>query len=295
MAHLLIAAPAIAGTIIFLAGIGLWFFRPSSRGDTRMALAILFIAAPLAAFGVEHLVIPREIMQIVPQWLPARLFITYFVGVALIAAALSLTARKVFRLSTFLLGIMFFLFVFLMEIPGSVSEPHNRLGWLIVFRDSTFALGGFVLFHCAGDRRDSPFWLQLVRIWTGLAITFFGVQHLLHPECTPGVPSERITPAWVPAPLLLSYAVGFILIACGLAMLLRKRTKEAATIAAYVMVFLTVLLYLPDALLPSARGNLQGTNYVFDTLLYGGVLLAIAEATAAPARVAPVEVLQPVS
>ncbi|HEY3927453.1 MAG TPA: hypothetical protein VGL89_03670 [Candidatus Koribacter sp.] len=297
MVHFAIAAPAIAGIIVFLTGIYLLFRNTTSlsSGEIRLAIATLFIAPPLATFGMEHLVIPKIIEQIVPAWLPARLFITYVVGVALIASSLSLISKKLLRLSTLLLGVMFLLFVLLMHIPAAVHEPHNRLGWLLVFRDSTFAFGGFALYRCASGRDDSPLWLELIRVWAGLAITFFGVQHMLHPECSPGVPSPRITPAWVPAPLLLSYVVGSVLIACGVAMLIRKRAVEAATITGHLMVFLTVCLYLPDALLPRSLASLVGTNYVFDTLLYGGMLLAIAKAISTPARKVPVEVLAPVS
>src|SRR5665811_686562 len=104
-----------AGLIFLFAG--LFAVRkelPAARGlDKLLALGRVFVAASLALFGTEHLAGAQFVMQVVPPWMPGRLFWTYFVGVALIAAALSIVAGKQVRLSATLLGIMFFLFVVL--------------------------------------------------------------------------------------------------------------------------------------------------------------------------------------
>ena len=73
-----------------------------------IALGSVFVAAPLAAFGAEHLTAARSLMEAVPVWMPARLFFAYFVGVALIAAAVSLTVKRYVPLTTALLAVMFF-------------------------------------------------------------------------------------------------------------------------------------------------------------------------------------------
>ena len=77
--------------------------------DKLLALACVFYAAPLAAFGVEHLTDAGDIAQLIPSWMPAHLFWAYFVGVALLAAALSLSLGKYLRLTGVLLAVMFFL------------------------------------------------------------------------------------------------------------------------------------------------------------------------------------------
>ena len=60
-----------------------------ARGlDKAYPLGRVSLAVPLAVFGAEHLTSAHEIMKLVPSWMPGKLFWTYFVGVALIAAAL---------------------------------------------------------------------------------------------------------------------------------------------------------------------------------------------------------------
>src|SRR5208337_573637 len=65
-----------------------------ARGlDKIVALSNLCFAAPLAVFGAEHFADSKDIMQIVPRYMPWHLFWTYFVGTALIAAGLSIATR----------------------------------------------------------------------------------------------------------------------------------------------------------------------------------------------------------
>jgi len=61
-------------------------------------------AVPLAVFGAEHLTSAQAIMKLVPAWMPGKLFWTYFVGAALIAAALSFIFQVWIRVSATLLG-----------------------------------------------------------------------------------------------------------------------------------------------------------------------------------------------
>src|SRR5271163_5221870 len=65
-----------------------------------IALGSVLVAAPLATFGAEHLTAARSLMEAVPEWMPGRLFWAYFVGVCLIAAAVSLTVKKYVPLTT---------------------------------------------------------------------------------------------------------------------------------------------------------------------------------------------------
>jgi uncharacterized membrane protein len=256
-----------------------------------LALGCVFFAAPLAVFGAEHLVDARSIMAIVPAWMPLRLFWTYLVGVALIAAALSLALRKYLRLSSTLLAIMFFLFVLLIHIPNVATQLHDRFVWAVVLRDLSFAAGALALSATPNlsttsnfgaprnqDRR-SKILTRIAATGIGVALIVYGIEHFLHPEFAPGVPLSKLTPAWVPLPTAWAWLAGAILLISGAAILVNKFARIAATSAGALMVLLTLFLYTP--ILAMATGDSQlivGVNYVADTLLYGGALLLLAEA-----------------
>ena len=136
-----------AGVLLFL--IALWASKTDiarARGlDKIVVLSNLCFAIPLAVFGAEHLSGAKFIMLVVPAYMPWRLFWAYFVGIALLAASLSIGTKIQVRWSGLLFGIMMFLFVAMIHIPRAVASPRDRIAWVIVFREMSFAGGGWIL------------------------------------------------------------------------------------------------------------------------------------------------------
>src|SRR5215510_7442232 len=101
-----------------------------ARGlDKIVALANVCFAIPLAVFGALHLFGPRLVMDIVPPYMPWRMFWAYAVGCALIAASLSIATRTAVRWSGLLFGIMMFLFVAMVHLPGALAR-HDGVLWV---------------------------------------------------------------------------------------------------------------------------------------------------------------------
>ena len=149
------------------------------------------LAVPLAVFGMEHLTSPGAIMRLVPPWMPGKLFWTYFIGVALIAAALSFIFRVRIRLAATLLGIMFFCFVAMMDLPAAIAAPHNRIPWTLAARESAFSAGAILLAITSSPRQRTPGENRLAigaLYLLALVSIFYGIEHLLHPERVPVVP-----------------------------------------------------------------------------------------------------------
>jgi len=246
----------------------------SARGlEKVIALGPIFFAVPLAVFGAEHFTIARSIAQMVPPWMPAHLFWAYFVGVALLSAGLGIALRVTHaRLLAILLGIMFIGFVLMIHFPNAVANPHNRIFWTLVFRELAFAGGAFAL----AATHTKP--LRIVaRVFVGVPLIFFAVEHFLHPEFVPGVPLEKLTPAWVPLPVFLGWLTGAALLIAGAAMLVdTKRARFAATLLGALLTLLVLFLYLPIFLTDGPPVLLEGINYVADTLLFAGTVLLAA-------------------
>lgn len=245
-----------------------------------LALAPVFIAAALATFAGEHFTQAREFSQLVPEWLPLRVPITYLVGVCLLAAALSFVARRSMRWSAPLLALLFALFVLLIYLPSAIRNPEIRIVWIFPFREGTFAVGAFCVFVYQGQgaRRDSRLALAL-RLWTAIVAVFFGVQNILYPQFAPGVPSQVSTSAWVPLPQVLAYLTGAILAALGGAILIEKTAVAAITAVGVVMTALTIGLFVPDLFLAEGVSQrVTAINFVADTLLFAGMMFAIAKA-----------------
>ena len=265
-----------------------------ARGlDKIVALSNLCFAIPLAVFGALHLSDVGSVLPIVPKYMPWRLFWAYFVGLALLAAALSIATKIQVRWSGLLFGIMMFLFVAMLIIPGVYAHPRDRFAWTLVFRESSFAGGGWILAGSsilAGnalreqDRGQVGNKLITVgRVVISIAAIFYGVEHFLHPVNVPGVPLEKLMPGWIPGRVLIGYLTGAILLVAGVSILLAKKTRMAATYLGTWIVLLVLFIYGPILIASlsdaSTAVKVEGINYFADTLLFAGAILALASAT----------------
>lgn len=255
--------------------------------DKVVVLSNLCFAIPLAVFGAEHLSAAQFIQQGVPSFVPWHLFWAYFVGFALVAASLSIATRIQVRWSGLLFGIMMFLFVAMMDIPGALANPGNRFGWTLLLREMAFGGGGWLLAGAAirrqGSGQGARGLITVGRVFVGIATLFYGVETLLHPLGMPGVPLEKLMPEWIPGRLAIGYLTGAFLLVGGASILLARKTRIVATYLGAWIVLLVVLVYGPVLAAsladPSTAVKVEGLNYFFDTLLFGGTILAVASAT----------------
>jgi len=277
-----------AGVVLFV--IALWTARTDiaeARGfDKFVALSNLCFALPLAVFGAEHFADAKSIMQIVPKFMPWHLFWTYLVGLALLAASVSIATKIQVQWSGLLFGIMMFLFVAMMDIPGTLRHMHNRFAWTLMLRELSFGSGGWCLATAAMERPGAQGTKKLLivgRIVIGIAAMFYGAEHFFFPVNVPGIPLEKLMPAWIPARALISYVTGAILLVAGAAILFTKKVRVAATYLGTWIFLIVLLIYGPiliaSLLDPSTDVKVEGLNYFFDTLLYAGTILALASAT----------------
>ncbi len=96
---------------------------------TAAELGRLLFASLLVVVGTQHFLYARFVATLVPGWIPGRLFWAVFVGVVFFAAALSIATRKSAGLAATLLGLMFFLWVFVVHLPRVAASPHDGKEW----------------------------------------------------------------------------------------------------------------------------------------------------------------------
>src|SRR5262245_41532599 len=147
-----------AGIALFL--IGAWASKKeiaTARGlDKIVAVANLCFAIPLAVFGTLHLFGPQFVQGLVPRYMSGRMFWVYFVGLALIAASLSIATKIGVRWSGLLVGIMMLMFVGMLYLPFGLKHMDARITWTIVFRESSFGGAAWILAGIAKDGWSGP-------------------------------------------------------------------------------------------------------------------------------------------
>jgi uncharacterized membrane protein len=272
-----VGAMCAAGVIVLAAGYGL--ARARVRAESGMgkvlALAPVFAAAPLAVFSMQHFTDAKSLVPLVPKWLPAHLFWVYFVGAALLSAGISFVVWVWVRWSAALLALLFFIIVATIDLPNLHAGLHDRIFWVLTVREMSFAGGALVL---AGSVRPHGHWagtafLRVGRTIVALVMVFYAIEHFLHPLHVPGVPLEKVTPAWIWAPAVIAYLVGLALLLGGAGLLIPRLVRGSAASAGTVLLLLVLFFY--SALLVSEfRSNpVEGLDYWFDTLLFAGTVL----------------------
>lgn len=259
-----------------------------------VALGSLCFAIPLAVFGALHIFGPRLVIDLVPIYMPWRSFLVYAVGGALLAASLSIAIDIGVRWSGLLFGVMMFLFVAMIHLPGALATVHDRVIWTIVFRETSFGGAAWLLAGAATDGwegKNKTILMAVGRVCVTMALVLFGIQHFLYPTVLPGVPLLQQMPTWVPGRMLIGYLTGAALILAGGSTLLGKQTRTVATLLGAWLLLLVLVVYGPFLVVslagPDEAVQVQGINYFADTLLFAGVILALAKSAPPPAGSGP--------
>lgn len=108
-------------------------------------VGIYLFAFSMLIFGVQHFMYAPYIATLIPAWIPAHLFLTYFTGAAFIAAAIAIASRIQARLGAALLGLMFLLWTVLLHAPRVLAHIHNKDELTSLFVALAMSGGSFIV------------------------------------------------------------------------------------------------------------------------------------------------------
>lgn len=275
-AYLVFAAVFVAGlAVIFLRG----DWQKSQGLDKLILFGPIFYAAPVAAFGTEHFTLTKVIASIVPKYIPWHLFWAYFVGTCFIVGGFALVTRIQDRLAASLFGLTFFLFVVMMDAPGWVRQPHSRFAAALTLRELSFSGGALALAATLmkqGRENGSRVLGTIARYFIAIPVLFYSMEQFLHADHVPGIPLEKMMPAYIFAHSFWTYLAAVVYVIAGAFLLAGKKTRAAATWIGLTVLVVELAVYLPIAVME--RASLEGFNYMADTLMYCGAVLLLAGA-----------------
>lgn len=104
-----------------------FFSAPISRPGQ-----ILF-ALPLLMFGAQCLMFSHLVAALIPGWIPTPLYWAYGIGVAFIVSALAIIFARFASLASWLLGLVFLIWIAIFHAPRLVASPHNGNAWSSAF------------------------------------------------------------------------------------------------------------------------------------------------------------------
>lgn len=290
-----VGAMMAAGIAALVAGLirAQSWVRAASGAGRLIVLGPVLEAAALATFSAEHFTAARDLAPIVPHWLPAPLFWVYFFGACLAATAISFVTGRSMRLAAPLLALFFLIVVITIDLPNTFRLLHSRFFWILTCRETAFASGALVL---AGS-----FWppehvarrilVRIGRTILAAILVFYAVEHFVYPHFVIGVPLQKPAPAWIPVAVLWAWLVGIALLLGGIFLLFRSTARIASAGLGLVLLLVTVFFYIPIMVkeFHSPALEVEGLNFVYDTLLFSATVLLAGFASEPPLAPPPIE------
>lgn len=105
---------------------------------------VLF-SVTMILFGIDHFLYRDFVATLVPSWIPAPGFWTYFAAVALIGSGVAIILKIRLRLVAQLLVAMLFLWLILLHMPRAITDPHSGNGNEITSVFQALAFSGIAL------------------------------------------------------------------------------------------------------------------------------------------------------
>jgi uncharacterized membrane protein len=227
----------------------------TSAGRVLFGLAMM-------GFGLEQAVLGtlRDGMPTPPFWLPHSLALGYISAAVLLLGGVALVAGWRVRGVALVVGLF---------LVGS-ALLHLAHWHAVVFRGGErtalfepLALGGAALMLVA--QRGV---VRVGGVLFGLAMIVFGVQHFMYADIA------GLVPRWIPWHHFWVVFTGVVMIACGLAVLVRVGTAFAAIALAAMFFGWLVLLHIPLCVAAPKSGELWASALVVLGLCGASLLVA---------------------
>jgi uncharacterized membrane protein YphA (DoxX/SURF4 family) len=215
--------------------------------DKITKLGRYFLALPMVVFGIQHFLYAEFIVHLVPTWVPARLFWTYFAGAALFASGLGIIINVLSRLAATLLGLMISIWVIILHIPRVFQFPGDS-EFINVF-DAVCMLSGAYLLStslpgaigktlekiAASGARFSPYLIAI-------SLTVFGIVNFIHNKLVFIVGAQ---PYEVPGEVFWAYSTAIFFIGAAFSIVFSKKVGPITALLGAYIFFIVVIFYGP--------------------------------------------------
>ena len=250
--------------------------------DNFTRLGRIFFGICLAGLGIQQFQYGEFRPVIVPDW-PAWLHnssvAAYIFGAFLVVAGFIIALSSKARNTAVATGLVLFIFFLCFHVVNQLFIiPYQfHLGlWTDPLKELALAGGCFVMAASfAPSSKDGlPYAGKLApvgRIFFGLMLALFGIDHFLYPEFV-----AALVPSWIPGKLFWTYFGALALIGGGLAMILKFKLRQTALLLAIMLFIWFIILHIPRAIADPAGSKGNEITSVFEALGFSGISLVIA-------------------
>ena len=133
--------------------------------DTKLTtVGLYFIGIFLVICGAQHFIFTAFCASLVPTWIPAPIFWTYFAGIALIAGGLGLMIKPTRPLAAALSGIMILLWTVMLHFERVTATNFHDIIEITSFFETIAYGSALLILPCQVYRRRSSYYKSSVQI-----------------------------------------------------------------------------------------------------------------------------------
>jgi uncharacterized membrane protein YphA (DoxX/SURF4 family) len=104
-----------------------------ATGDSGIRIAKYLFAVWLIPIGLSHFFYVKGTIDLIPAWIPVRIFWAYLTGAGHIAAGLGVLFNVVPRLAALMEAAMLSVITVLVWVPAVLAAPRTRMPWTAFF------------------------------------------------------------------------------------------------------------------------------------------------------------------
>jgi len=217
----------------------------------------------IAALGVENLICARLGLSVrgVP-WFPGNPFLACLTGIVLLAAGLSIAANVRARLTAALLGILFLLYVPLLEAPKVIAKPMNMSVRTVFFETLAMCASALILAGTLPSGGSFPRWDRVLDKLSrlgpylfGVSSVVFGIDHFLGL-----VFIATLVPAWMHGGMFWVSFTGAAFIAAGISIAAKWMDEWAGFLLGTMFLLWFLLLHSPRVVAAFRSHNPNAPN-----------------------------------
>ncbi len=216
------------------------------------------------------------------NWIPGIAIVAVISGVMLVLAGACIVLKKRIRTVSLLTGAVLLLLFFFYYIPWQFMDSSrymHLLQWENAEKELAFSIGAIIIAGCFSKKNEHPVGRLLSKlipfgpVLFSIPVISFGTLHLLYAKEV-----ADYVPSWVPYHLFWTYLAGIALIASGLAIILKIKSRLAATLLGSMIFSWFIILHIPRVITsPDAYMGSEITS-AFLALAYSGIAFVIAGA-----------------
>ena len=212
--------------------------------------------------------------------IPGLVMLAYISGILLVLAGVCIVSKKKARPASLLLGgVLLLIFCFYFIPYQFIASPNYRHfgDWENAAKELALSGGAFVVAGSfSGQDKNTllRFLGKLIPLGaTIFAITIisFSIDHFLYAKDAAGY-----VPSWVPAHLFWIYFTGGALLASGLAILLKIKSRLAATLLGTMILTWFIILHIPRVIVSPVAYLGSEVTSAFIALAYSGIAFVVA-------------------